>query len=70
MLVCRAQGKAACPKVRSSEDVALNQVVSLNEVLYIGKYQPSKMANLSLPLFRIKKSLAALLETNPSMEIC
>ena len=45
MLVCRAQGKAACPKVRSSEDVVLNQVLSLNEVAYIGKYQPGKMAN-------------------------
>ena len=45
MLVRRAQGKAACPKVRSSEDVVLNQVVSLNEVVYIDKYQPGKMAN-------------------------
>ena len=45
MLVCRAQSKAACPKVRSSEDVVLNQVVSLDEVVYIGKYQPGEMAN-------------------------
>ena len=45
MLVCRAQSKAACPKVRSSEDVVLNQVVSLYEVVYIGKYQPGEMAN-------------------------
>ena len=44
MLVCRAQGKAACPKVRSSEDVVLNQVVSLDEVVYIGNYQPGEMA--------------------------
>ena len=45
MLVRRAQGKAACPKVRSSEDAVLNQFVSLNEVVHIGKYQPGEMAN-------------------------
>ena len=44
MLVRRAQGKATCLKVRLSEDAVLDQVVSLNEVVHIGKYQPGEMA--------------------------